>query len=218
LSVKNKIDSLLAKNRTEIGSRKNLIIDIRNNGGGGFDAFQSVLPYVLDTNLTETPYYGSVWVSKDNYDYYDSTKYEYAETKQDSINEREYVEYLKEYVSRFTPIENKMDTLELAKNAPLNIAIVFNRNTASTAEGFILQASQSKKVKTFGENSAGAVSYGDWMPVQLTDLHIWVAITTKKMIFKNNKDFESIGISPDIDLMYANENEWLKIILEQMEN
>ena len=37
------------------------------------------------------------------------------------------------------------------------------------------------------------------------------------MIFKNNEDFESIGISPDVHLKYTNENEWLKIILEQME-
>jgi C-terminal processing protease CtpA/Prc len=94
---------------------------------------------------------------------------------------------------------------------------MFNRNTASTAEGFILQASKSKKVQTYGENSAGAVSYGDWMPIELSDLNIWVAITTKKMIFKSNEDFECIGISPDIDLIIRNENDWIEIILKQME-
>lgn len=217
LSFNNKIDSLIAMNRIEILSKKNLIIDVRNNGGGGFEAFHSILPYVLDTNLTEIPYYGSVWVSKDNYDYYDRTKYEYTETKQDSINELKYGEYLKGNLGRFTPIENTFDTIILEKKSPLYIAIIFNRNTTSTAEGFILQASNSKKVKTFGENSAGAVSYGDWMPMDLPELNIWVAITTKKMIFKNNEDFESIGISPDIDLKYANENEWLNIVLEQIE-
>ncbi|HLD52407.1 MAG TPA: S41 family peptidase [Sediminibacterium sp.] len=217
LSFKNKIDSLIANNRIGITSKKNLVIDVRNNGGGGFDAFQSILPYLLDKNLTETPYYGSVWVSKDNYDYYNRTKYEYTESKQDSINELKYVEYLKEYLNCFTPIEKEIDTIELEKNSPLNIAILFNRNTASSAEGFILQASSSKKVKTFGENSKGAVSYGDWMPMDLPELNIWVAITTKKMIFNNNENFESIGISPDIDLKYTNESEWLNIVLKQLE-
>jgi C-terminal processing protease CtpA/Prc len=217
LSFKNKIDSLIIKNRLAITSKENLIIDLRNNGGGGFDAFQSILPYVLDTNLTEAPYYGSVWVSNENYAYYDRTKYEYTETKQDSIDELKYVEFLKTNIGRFTPIERSTDTIQLERNSPLNIAIMFNRNTASTAEGFILQASESKKVQTYGENSAGAVSYGDWMPVELPDLNIWVAITTKKMVFKSNEDFESIGISPDKDLKYTNENEWLKIILEQIE-
>lgn len=217
LSYKSKIDSLIAKNRIEITSKKNLIIDIRNNGGGGFDAFKSILPYVLDSNLTETPFYGSVWVSKDNYDYYERTKYEYTESKQDSINEGQYVEYLKSYLNQFTPIEKTIDTVQLEENSPLNIAIIFNKYTASSAEGFVLQASTSKKVKTYGENSKGAVMYGDWMPLHLPDLNISVAITTKKMIFKNNGDYESIGISPDIDLSIRNENEWLEIILKQME-
>lgn len=217
LSFKSEIDSLIAKNRTEITSKKNLIIDIRNNGGGGFDAFQSILPYVLDSNLTETPYYGSVWVSNDNYDYYDSTKYEYIKSKQDSIDVVKYVEYLKSYLHQFTPIENTIDTVQSEENSPLNIAIIFNKYTASSAEGFILQASTSKKVKTYGENSKGAVMYGDWMPFQLPELNITVAITTKKMIFKNKEDFESIGISPDIDLTIRNENEWIELILKQME-
>lgn len=217
LSFKSEIDSLIAKNRIEITSKKNLIIDIRNNGGGGFDAFQSILPYVLDSNLTETPFYGSVWVSKDNYNYYDRTKYEYAESKKDSINEGQYVEYLKSYLNQFTPIEKTIDTVQLEENSPLNIAIIFNKYTASSAEGFILQASTSKKVKTYGENSKGAVMYGDWMPLHLPELNISVAITTKKMIFKNNEDYESIGILPDIDLTIRNENEWLEIILKQME-
>ncbi|MBI1342516.1 MAG: hypothetical protein GC171_06250 [Terrimonas sp.] len=217
LIFKYKIDSLITKNRTEIISKKNLIIDLRNNGGGGFDAFQSILPYVLDTNITESPYYGSVWVSKDNYGYYDETKYEYAETKEDSINELKYVEFLRENLGRFTPIENELDTIALEINSPMNIALLFNRNTASTAEGFILQAKSSKKIQTFGENTFGALSYGDWMPVKLPGLNIWVAVTTKKMIFKTNDNFESIGISPDIDLTSVNETEWLNIVLKQIE-
>lgn len=217
MSNKYRIDSVIATHRQELVSKKNLIIDIRNNGGGGFDAFRSILPFVLDTNMIESPYYGSVWVSKENFNYYDKTKYEYTETKQDSINELNYVVFLKENMGRFTPTENTFDTIALEKTSPLNIAIIFNRNTASTAEGFILQTNNSKNVKTFGENSAGAVSYGDWMPIELPELNIWVAITTKKMIFKNNADFETIGIAPDFDLTHINENEWLKFVLEHIE-
>jgi hypothetical protein len=217
LSFKASIDSIILNNRLAITSKENLIIDLRNNGGGGFDAFQSILPYVLDTNVTEVPYCGSVWVSDENYAYYDRTKYEFTETKQDSIDGLKYVDFLKDNIGCFAPIECYNDQIQLDKNSPSNIAIVFNRYTASTAEGFILQASKSKKVQTYGENSAGAVSYGDWMPLEIPDLNIWVAVTTKKMVFKSNEDFESIGISPDKDLEYTSENEWLKIILGQME-
>lgn len=217
LSCKNQIDSLINHHRLVIASKENLIIDLRNNAGGGFDAFQSLLPYILDTNLTEYPYQASVWVSHENYAYYDSTKYDYAETKQDSADELEYVAFLKNHIGRFSPIESSVDTVQLAKNSPKQISLIFNRNTASTAEGFILQASRSKKVLTYGENSAGAVSYGDWVPVELTDLNIWVAMTTKKMIFKNKEDFESTGIAPQMPLTDINENEWIDVVLTHME-
>lgn len=217
LSNKDKIDSLLTEKRTEILSKKNLIIDVRNNGGGGFEAFQAILPFVLDTNLTETPYYGSVWVSEENYAYYDQTKYEFATSKQDSVDELQYTVFLKQNLGRFTPIEHTIDTILIEQQAPSNIVILFNRNTASTAEGFILQAISSKKVKTFGENTKGAISYGDWVPVKLPELNIWVALSTKKMIFKNNEDLENIGISPDVDLSPASEKDWLNIVLRQLE-
>lgn len=41
-------------------------------------------------------------------------------------------------------------------------------NTAGSAGGFLLQANKSYKVKTYEKNSAGAVSYGDWMPNSIT--------------------------------------------------
>lgn len=217
LSNVNKIDSIITANKKALSSKNNLIIDLRNNGGGGFDAFKPILPFVLDSQVVEPPYYSSVWVSKDNFNYYDNTKYDYAETKQDSINELKYVMFLKEHLGKFAPIEKEVDTLVLSGKFPSHVALIFNRYSASTAEGFILQSKYSKKVKTFGENTTGAVSYGDWMPFELPELNSWVAITTRKSIFKHNEDFESIGLSPDVDLKNHEENKWIEIVLKELE-
>lgn len=217
LSLRDKIDSVISHNKIEIVSRENLIIDIRNNGGGGFDAFKPLLPLVLDTSIVEPPFYASVWVSNDNYEYYDRTKYDFVETKQDSINELQYVEFLKKHLGSFTPVENYFDTIQLELNFPRNVAILYNRNSASSAEGFILQSNLSKKVKTFGEHSAGAVSYGDWMPFSLPELNISISISTKKMIFKNDLKIENIGIKPDYNLEHVNENDWLNTVIDIME-
>ncbi|MDP5158230.1 MAG: S41 family peptidase [Flaviramulus sp.] len=217
LSQTHKIDSLITLNKHFINSKRNLIIDVINNGGGGFDAFKSILPYILDSEIVEQPYYGSVWVSKDNLEYYDRTKYEYAETEKDSIDELKYVQFLKEHKGIFTPIEMEKDTISLSSGFLEKIGVIFNRNTASSAEGFILTSSYSEKVKTFGENTMGAVSYGDWMPIEIPELNIWIVITTKKMIFQQNEDFESIGISPNVDLSSYKEEDWINIVLNNLE-
>ncbi len=44
---------------------------------------------------------------------------------------------------------------------PARVAIITNENTASTAELFILQTKQSKKVKIFGQLTMGGVDYLD---------------------------------------------------------
>ena len=217
MTYKPVIDSLLSENRTKITSKNNLIIDIRNNRGGGFDAFEPLLPYVLDANVTEQPYYGSVWVSQNNFEYYDSTKYEYAESRQDSLYESEYVEFLRSHLGEFTPIEKELDTISIVQGFPNKVGLIFNRYSASTAEGLILTSMSSNKVKTYGENSMGAVSYGDWVRFDLPELNIWISITTKKMVFKNNEYFESIGISPEVILDNADESDWIKIITNDLE-
>lgn len=63
----------------------------------------------------------------------------------------------------------------------------------------------------------GAVSYGDWMPIEIPELNIWIVITTKKMIFQQNEDFESIGISPNVDLSSYKEEDWINIVLNNLE-
>lgn len=218
LHFKEKIDSIIEVHKVEFESKENLIIDLRNNGGGGFDAFFELLPYCLDSKYVETPYYASVWVSKDNFNYYDKTKFDYTETKQDSIDELNYIEFLAKYKNQFSPISKHIDTIELNLNAPKSIAILINRNTASSAEGFVMQVKNSKKVHVFGENSAGAITYGDWRPLAIPELGIWVAMTTKKMIFNEAIEIESIGIQPHYDLSNYTEREWIQLLINQLED
>lgn len=218
LSMKSEIEKLVKNNIALLSQKENLIIDVRNNRGGGFDAFKPLLTLVSESEIVEPPYYGTVWVSPDNFKYYNDTKYEYAESKVDSLEEQAYVNYLQNYVGTFTPIEIEKDTIRLLEGKLKNIAIIFNRNSASTTEGFILTAAYSKKVKTYGEHSMGAVSYGDWMPVKLEEIDITVAISTAKMVFKNNEDFESIGIVPDFDLTKEPQNKWIELVVKKLEN
>ncbi|WP_305005542.1 S41 family peptidase [Hymenobacter aranciens] len=212
-----KIDSALKKNAAGIAARPYLILDVRGNGGGGFDAFKPLLPLLLDKPVMAQPYYGSVWVSPDNLAYYDRTKYDYAPTRQDSTTELAYVASLRPHLGRFSPVEKLPDTIALAAGFPHRVGLLFDRYSASSTEGLLLTCRQSAKVRTFGEPSAGAVSYGDWRPIELPGLHIWLALTTKKMVFETATDFESIGIAPDVDLTAHDEREWLHLVRQELE-
>ncbi|MES2627378.1 MAG: S41 family peptidase [Bacteroidota bacterium] len=218
LSQKHSIDSVILSNFASITSKPNLVIDIRNNGGGGFGAFDELLPFISDRQVVDQPFYASVWNSPYNLNYYDSVKYEFAETAEDSAQELSYVDFLKRYAGQFSPIEPDTQLLPVVHTTPQRIALLFNRYSASSAEGLILTAKQSSKVITIGENSAGAVSYGDWITFQLPELDLWVAVTTKKMIFPNNEYFESVGIAPEHHLDTIPPDLWLEKAVNLLEN
>ena len=60
------IDSLVKANLKKIKNSPNLIIDIRENGGGGDRSYQPLLPLIFDTKVIPNAYTASVWVSKGN--------------------------------------------------------------------------------------------------------------------------------------------------------
>jgi hypothetical protein len=218
LSYQKAIDSTIAAHKNSILQKPNFIIDIRNNGGGGFDAFQSLLPFVLDNNSINEPYSASVWVSDDNFNFYDETKYDYAETQEDSIAELGYVTELKEYLGKFTPTDFNKISADTLYQKPLKIAVLTNQFTASTAEGFALIAKNSKRVKHFGDYTTGAITYGDIRMVEFPSLNIEVGMTTKKMTFSDNIDIESIGIKPDIIFNKTNEKDWIDKVIAALKN
>ena len=57
--------------------------------------------------------------------------------------------------TKFTPV----------KGYPQKVALLYNRNSASSCEAFIFDAQFSKKVITVGENSGGYTGYGNVMSI-----------------------------------------------------
>ena len=217
-SLGDTIDSLVENNLTAIQQSPNLIIDVRNNGGGSDRSFRALLPLIFQNRIIPDPYTASVWVSPENLHYYDSTKYEYAETAADSAEGVAYVAALQKQAGKFEPILFSTDTLDFTYDYPQKIGIITNRKCASTTEGLVLLANESKKVIQFGENTSGTVSYGDWREIFLPGLPIWVSCTTKKMTFFNGKDIEQIGVEPKVKLNPEQENTWIEQVQYELEH
>jgi hypothetical protein len=216
---KKNIDSILLVNKDKLASKKNLIIDVRNNGGGSDYSYYPLLPYVMDKNEYQNPIAASsIWVSKDNFHDYYNERYLYdVYTKQDSLNADNEIEQLRKNIGKFEPYTKSTSKIEDILPLPKKVFILQNRWDASSTEGFILTSKQSGKVKTYGENTGGFVSYGEWRKLEIPNFPAWISMTQKKMIFYDDSDFEMIGIEPDIKLNPDDEKNWINIVKTEIE-
>jgi len=159
-STKTIIDSVIAANKETILNSPNLIIDIRDNGGGSDRSFKELLP-LLYTNpirtvgveLLSTPLNNQRmldFISNPNYDL-DNEEKEWARAAFDKLETQ-----LGSFVDLDSNVVN-ITTYDTIYPFPKKIGIIINENNGSTAEQFLLAAKQSKKVKLFGRTTAGVL-------------------------------------------------------------
>ena len=158
IQYKEVLDSLVTANKSLLTSEKNLIIDIRNNGGGSDLTYESILPLIY-TNPIRTV--GAEFLSSN----YNNTMLEYV------INSNDFDQDTKDWAQNILDRANSninhfvkmMDNeVEITKydtiyKYPANVAILIDENVASASEQFLLDVKQSKKVKVFGTTTAGGL-------------------------------------------------------------
>ena len=219
---KAQVDSLVLDWDIKLRKTKNLIIDVRNNGGGADKTYHSILPYIATNNI----YINQI---------------EYLSSR---INNEEWENILKtpdlpefdrNLISDFTKRLNQnfggFEKLFLEENYlgvtflpfenifshPKNVAILINKNTGSAAEQFIQDARQSWKVKLFGQQTAGALDVSNVKSITSPDNLLTLVYATSRYVTFNKLIIDDIGILPDF---YINENineeEWIKFVLERM--
>jgi len=156
-----KIDSLIENNLSQIKRTPNLIIDVRNNGGGSVFSYEKILP-LLYTNPIIKPQF-STWATEDNITLAKSVLQDSSRmNKWDDW--RRYAEEMEQHKGKLYE-DTKVDTIRLAEvyKYPSKIAVLTNQGTASAAEFFLLDALQSSKVKIFGTPTAGIVTFVEYV-------------------------------------------------------
>ncbi len=152
------IDSLLSVYHSQITSKKNLIIDIRNNGGGSDLSFEKIIPYLytnpirtINVEMLSTP------LNNSRYDKMIANNV-YTDAEKKSFKKRKKI--LDENLGKFVSFsDDKVSILTEKKILPFpqNVAILINEGNGSTSEQFLLACKQSKKVKLFGKTTAGVL-------------------------------------------------------------
>lgn len=155
---KKAIDSVITVNRHKILKTPNLVVDIRNNGGGSDGSYAEIIPFlytnpvrIVSTQFLSTPlnnarmeeYLAEEGISEE--------EKEEVNTMLKRLNDNMggYVGWNDEKVY--------IQTLDTVHQFPKNVAILINGGNASTSEQFLLAAKQSSKTKLFGTTTAGVL-------------------------------------------------------------
>lgn len=205
------IDSVVTTNLSTIESIPYLIIDIRGNGGGADIAYRPLkkLMYTdpvksIGVDFLATPYNIQATRSLIN-----SIAGFPAEDK------KEYFDLLDKAAAGnskwFDIYPDRTDTMQ-GVATPKKIAVIMNKRCASTAEQFLLEARQSKKVKLYGTYSSGVLDYAN---VRDKDFAAGFSVhypSTRSRRVNIGQGIDNEGIKPDVVLNFDEQN-WLQKVV-----
>lgn len=202
---KSKIEHTIVKDWNDIMSRPNLIIDIRNNGGGQDDEYQALLK-LLYTNPYKTK--GVEWyASPGNIKFFED-----ALEKGEIRNGDEGIRWTKELIGEMTknkggfvvhPSSKKSDHPAVEKDSiyrhPCRVGVIINEGNASSAEQFLLSAKNSKKVTLFGNHStAGILDYSNAVSTNFPSGKYQLTFPMTRSQRLPDNPIDNIGIKPDV--------------------
>ena len=199
-NYKRSIDSVLNVNKDKILATKNLIIDIRNNGGGSDASYSSIIPYLytnpirtvgvefLSTKLNNQRMLD--FIDKPEYGFDDEGK-KWAKKSYDKLENKlgQFVNLNEQIVS-----EDKMDTIY---PFPQNVGVIINKANGSTAEQFLLEAKQSKKVKLFGVTTFGSLDISNMYFVESPCKEFQLGYSLSRSMRIPDFTIDEKGIQPD---------------------
>lgn len=216
ISNKKTLDSIVTSNLGELKTTKNLIIDLRNNGGGHIMTFDTILPLLYTGPIKRDGFI--VKSSYDNILIYKNGLTDSAYSPNDIMAFKSIINKMENNINTLVKI-NSGDTLENYNilSLPSKIAIMVNKGTGSASELFLLWAKQSKKVKIIGENTKGALDYteiGDIrnLPCPYVKFYCPMGMNEHKIY----PYIDNIGIKPDIDLT-KHQGNWIDFVRDYIE-
>lgn len=215
-----KLDTFYRKYDSLIVSRPNLIIDVRNNGGGSDACVWPLVKYIYTKPFRNDNV--DVYVTPENIR---KSVAWYEEHKNDTVNfDKAYfnevlaeIEVMKNAPAQsFIPrSQGEWVTLETAQEVPRKVAVITNKHCASSCETLLFIARESDKTIIVGENSGGYVGYGEVSGISTPNFNFNLVCTMTR--YDRQRSWEVIGISPDHYL--NNDSDWigqtLKILKQQ---
>lgn len=226
----NTANELVIKHWNEITTRPNLIIDIRNNGGGQDNYYEELAKIVYSRPYESkgVEWYASVGNIKL---FEEALKNGEIRDGEEGIRQtKELIAVMKKNIGGFvTYPESANDSSTVRRDTvytmPRKIGIIINEGNASSAEQFLLAAKESDKVILFGNtNTAGVLDYSNITPTILPsgNFELWCPMTRSKRL--PEKPIDNIGIAPDViipflatDQLFDKLDNWVYFVKNYLE-
>jgi hypothetical protein len=193
-SYTGKIDSIAGVLRSELPF-SNLIIDLRNNGGGLDHNFQWLLPilYTGPINFISA----AIYVTPANLDRMRAiaTRADISDAQRSDV--QSLVSVMAKQRTGYMPRKNSIYQADSVMTYPKRIAVVIDEGCASTCEEFVLAARQSGKVTLYGTHTAGILDYANVFTAKSADGHyeLHYPISRSQRLPGNPVDPEGIAAS-----------------------
>jgi len=194
------LKDLLEAHKADLATTPNLLIDLRDNGGGADYVYEALLPF-----LYTRPIYSigvEMRASADNLtlrrEIADKVRKQAPETaaQLDAQN----VRMAKVLGTYFAPAALPFSIQRFDKVLPFpkRVAVILD-GAGSTGEQFLLDARQSHKVTLFGQrNSAGVLDFANVVSMTLPSGRFGVAWATSRSLRLPDDPVDTGGIAPDI--------------------
>ena len=197
-------NKIVEDNREAIAARPYLIIDLRCNGGGNDNNFNSLMSFVYSkpyqthgVELYATPDFLALY-RKTAKEVEDEDAKKWFNTMADSVEQ-----HLGGYVLRPGMKRINLCSRDTVYPNPRKVGILIHGRNASSAEQFILEAMESDKVVLFGnENTMGAIDLSNVFSIPTPKGWFELCIPTTRSCRCPDIIIDGIGISPQISVPY----------------
>ncbi len=217
-----RIKKLITDNKIAIENSENLIIDIRNNGGGTDNAYTALLPIVSTNPIRNvgTELLSSQTLIDGVTTYKNGLIEKDPEKNKEEISDLENrISIYKDNFGKYVNLADKkvtVNSVQVSAKSPKQIIVLANDKVGSAAENFLLKAKQSKKVKVLGTPTSGVLDYANAYFFKFGCDNYKLLLPTYRSLRLPDYPIDNIGIQPDI---YLDETigDWVEYAIDYLE-
>jgi hypothetical protein len=191
------IDSLFKANQSNLSKMPNLILDLRNNGGGADFAYSPIIPYIYTNTFRNIG--ADVLSTDDNIAGWAAIATTDGLPTDQKVFISEVIEKMEQRKGKLVSFSDDRNvSLDSVKPYPQQVIILINKNCGSTTEEFLLLAKQSSKVTLLGEHTAGVLDYSNMRGADFSCMpYMLYWATSRSRGIDAGIAIDNIGIRPD---------------------